>query len=125
MSFELILNIPMDERVLLNLISLELMKKFLTYQGGFFFCKLKKCGNKKSKIIWIKMFNHLDELYDFYFATDKQRAAIFIHYNVSGHFSMDLHGFHYISNCRVYSNSIDNFKFFKLVFPFINSCLAC
>ena len=79
MAFEGLLNKPMLEQQLLELITQELQQDFSQHQETYYFLKLEKASPEKFvSIAWIKTFTDIHEWSDFYWDTKYQRACVMI-----------------------------------------------
>ena len=107
MAFEILLNNPMTEPQLLELLTSEVRKNHDQHQNTFFFFKLKYLGDKISEIIWQKTFNTRYEFADFYYDSKLRRAAIMLKF-CKGRYEVLCQGFYYFDRFELWPDKIVN-----------------
>ncbi len=78
MAFEILLNNPMSEPQLLNMLISEVQRNYDHHQNTYFFFKLNYTDEKNSQIIWQKTFSTREEFANFYYDTKFMRAAVML-----------------------------------------------
>lgn len=107
MAFENLLNNPMHEAKLLELLTSEVQKNFEQIQNTYFFFKLRYLYEKKSEIIWQKTFSTKKDFADFIYDTKFMRAAIMLKYD-KGRFEVLCIGFYYSDQFEIWPDRVLN-----------------
>lgn len=105
MAFEVLINKPMPEDKLLAQIVAEIKANYSSYQELCFFLKLSKYSPRLSQIIWIKEFNNIYSLGDFYYDTKFERSCVLIKFQ-QGRYDALCHGFHWSNRIKIWPTRI-------------------
>ena len=107
MAFEALLNKPMTEPKLLELLTAETQKSFNLHQDTYYFFKLKYLTDKISEVIWVKSFDNPKDFADFVYDTKFMRAAMMLKFK-SGRYEVLCHGFSFTDHFEVWPDKILN-----------------
>lgn len=109
MAFEFLLNNPMTEPKLLELLTSEVQNNYANHQDTYYFFKLEYASEKNSKIVWQKSFRSNEELADFYYDTKVIRRIISIKF-CKGHYEVLCIGFFYSDRFETWPDKTCNHR---------------
>ena len=107
MAFEILLNNPMTEPKLLELLTSEVQKNYEHHQNTYFFFKLECLGDNVSEVVWQKTFNTREEFADFYYGTKFMRMAIMLKF-CNGRFEVLCLGFYFSDRFEIWPHQTLN-----------------
>ena len=107
MGFDVLLNKPLSEPQLLDILVAETQKNYLDHQNTYYFFKLKNDGEKTSEIIWIKSCDNPEDFADFYYDTKVLRASIMLKF-CKGRYEVLCQGYFYSDHFEIWPDKILN-----------------
>ena len=105
MALESLLNKPLSESELLDLLIAEVRQNYDKHQNTYYFLKLSYSAEKTSEIIWMRSFDNRKDFGDFVYDTKFFRAAILLKFK-NGHYEVFCEGFHYFDVFEVWPDKI-------------------
>lgn len=108
MAFEALINKPMLEEKLLELLVAETRSNYGHLPDKYYYFKLKDVDGKSSEIIWPKTFTTREEMADFFYDTKFFRAAITIKFREKGCYEVLYQGFQCFDVFEIWPDKILN-----------------